>query len=286
MGQLEKYGLYVLCLVIFLILGVAIWGGDPASPPGSNKDPLKLAASTDSGRGGDQGKAGESPKSKEAQPAPKSEPTKDGHGAPDVTVFIDPVLPKKSGEKPVKGDAAKPEAKKLEGEPAPAGGKKEEQKVEDGPRTHVVQHGDNLHDIAIKHLGSATRVQEILDLNPGIDPRRLRDGSKIKLPPAKAALQKGASAADGKKADAAATDAKTVGDKAVAKPVAAASKPAAGQPYKVRHGDTLSSISRTVYGSERHVKDILAANRGKLSSANKLRENMTLSLPAAQPAGR
>ena len=29
MGQLERYGLYVLCLVIFLILGVAIWGSDP-----------------------------------------------------------------------------------------------------------------------------------------------------------------------------------------------------------------------------------------------------------------
>ena len=26
MGQLERYGLYVLCLVIFLILGVAMWG--------------------------------------------------------------------------------------------------------------------------------------------------------------------------------------------------------------------------------------------------------------------
>lgn len=34
MGQLEKYGLYVLCLVIFLILGVAIWGGDPAGAQG------------------------------------------------------------------------------------------------------------------------------------------------------------------------------------------------------------------------------------------------------------
>src|SRR5262245_54283598 len=34
MGQLEKYGLYVLCLVIFLILGVTIWGGGevPANP--------------------------------------------------------------------------------------------------------------------------------------------------------------------------------------------------------------------------------------------------------------
>ena len=36
MGQLEKYGLYVLCLVIFLILGVTIWGGGDLPPPGKN----------------------------------------------------------------------------------------------------------------------------------------------------------------------------------------------------------------------------------------------------------
>ena len=30
MGQLEKYGLYVMCLVIFLILGVTLWG-EPAN---------------------------------------------------------------------------------------------------------------------------------------------------------------------------------------------------------------------------------------------------------------
>ena len=33
MGQLEKYGLYVLCLVIFLILAVTIWPGDVAASP-------------------------------------------------------------------------------------------------------------------------------------------------------------------------------------------------------------------------------------------------------------
>ena len=33
MGQLEKYGLYVLCLVIFLILGVTLWGGGDAVTP-------------------------------------------------------------------------------------------------------------------------------------------------------------------------------------------------------------------------------------------------------------
>src|SRR5262245_14080211 len=47
MGQLEKYGLYVLCLVIFLILGVTIWGGGDlqASPKrGPSSSPSNLMA--------------------------------------------------------------------------------------------------------------------------------------------------------------------------------------------------------------------------------------------------
>ena len=32
MGQLEKYGLYVLVVVIVLILGVAIWGDGRTEP--------------------------------------------------------------------------------------------------------------------------------------------------------------------------------------------------------------------------------------------------------------
>ena len=35
MGQLEKYGLYVMCLVIFLILGVTLWG-EPATARSSS----------------------------------------------------------------------------------------------------------------------------------------------------------------------------------------------------------------------------------------------------------
>ena len=31
MGQLERYGIYVLSLIIFLILGIAIWGDDPGA---------------------------------------------------------------------------------------------------------------------------------------------------------------------------------------------------------------------------------------------------------------
>ena len=46
MGQLEKYGLYVLCLVIFLILGVTIWGNpDTPSPQQRNESvPMRVNA--------------------------------------------------------------------------------------------------------------------------------------------------------------------------------------------------------------------------------------------------
>ena len=40
MGQLEKYGLYVMCLVIFLILGVTLWG----EPANANKTRAKKEA--------------------------------------------------------------------------------------------------------------------------------------------------------------------------------------------------------------------------------------------------
>ena len=42
MGQLEKYGLYVLCLVIFLILGVTIWGDPAGQPPGQRNESVPI----------------------------------------------------------------------------------------------------------------------------------------------------------------------------------------------------------------------------------------------------
>ncbi len=49
-------------------------------------------------------------------------------------------------------------------------------------RVYSVRKGDSLAGIARRELGSATRADEILELNPDLDARRLRIGSKLRLP--------------------------------------------------------------------------------------------------------
>lgn len=52
----------------------------------------------------------------------------------------------------------------------------------DGTRTYTVQAGDTLAGIASKQLGSAMQFEVILQLNPDLDPRRMRPGQQIMLP--------------------------------------------------------------------------------------------------------
>ena len=49
-------------------------------------------------------------------------------------------------------------------------------------RTYVVREGDSFSTLAQSHLGSSRRWPEIKRLNPGIDPKRLRPGMKLKFP--------------------------------------------------------------------------------------------------------
>ncbi|MCA8964519.1 MAG: LysM peptidoglycan-binding domain-containing protein, partial [Planctomycetes bacterium] len=51
-------------------------------------------------------------------------------------------------------------------------------------RVYTVRKGDSLAGIARRELGSATRADEILELNPDLDARRLRIGSKLRMPAA------------------------------------------------------------------------------------------------------
>ncbi len=48
--------------------------------------------------------------------------------------------------------------------------------------TYVVQKGDYLGKIAEKQLGSSLRWREIVDVNPGMDPKRLMVGTRIQMP--------------------------------------------------------------------------------------------------------
>ena len=52
-------------------------------------------------------------------------------------------------------------------------------------RAYKVARGDSLERIARKQLGSADAVEQILSLNPELDPRQLRVGQEIRLPVAK-----------------------------------------------------------------------------------------------------
>lgn len=51
-----------------------------------------------------------------------------------------------------------------------------------GGRTYVVRNGDSLSRIAARELGEAGRWTEIRDLNPGLDPNRLKVGASIQIP--------------------------------------------------------------------------------------------------------
>jgi nucleoid-associated protein YgaU len=48
--------------------------------------------------------------------------------------------------------------------------------------TYVVVYGDTFWNIATKQLGNGQRWREIRDLNAGVDPKKLRPGTKLRLP--------------------------------------------------------------------------------------------------------
>lgn len=163
MGQLERYGLYVLCVVIFLILGVALWGGDPTPPPpASSSTALEVARN----------------RLQDPPPTPERDdvverlrrefssssvrnPT---HAPLDATLALEGV--RDAGVQPVNAD--------LRGvTPAPA---------VPAAREYEVKKDDVLESIAKRELGAARHWRDIMTANPGLAPTKLRPGMKIKLP--------------------------------------------------------------------------------------------------------
>lgn len=76
-----------------------------------------------------------------------------------------------AGGRAVAASAPKSEGKKDAPKAKPATG-----------RTYVVKSGDSLSRIASRELGDAGRWTEIRDLNPGINPDRLKVGAELALP--------------------------------------------------------------------------------------------------------
>lgn len=233
MGQLERYGLYVLCVVIFLILGVALWGDDPVlAHTGQAATVSQVAAS---------GNDGAPVASTPDKPAPEKQ-TKPvnsaldalreqfaGGSETDSRIDDEPLTARtdgakkvdpKSGPAPkvdpdVKGDAKKAESK--DARPA------------SGPGEYTIQAGDNLESIAAAKLGNARAWNDIVKANPGLDARRLAIGAKIKLP-------------------------------ARAAPTATVKAALAANEYEIKAGDTLEKIAKATLGKETRWREIRDAN--------------------------
>jgi nucleoid-associated protein YgaU len=114
--------------------------------------------------------------------------------------------------------------------------------------SHTIVEFDTLEDIAVARLGSRRYVKDLLALNPGVDPLRLKIGDKLVLP------------------------ARGSGSGSNA-PLPAGSSPVAWpKQHKVANGDTLWSIAMQYYGTDRHLSD--------LASANNIRDPRRLSIGA------
>ncbi len=163
MGQLERYGLYVLCLVIFLILGVAIWGGDPQAAVNSGSLSAELEElSSPNVRGAE-------------SDAQQEEATGESLT---LSQMLD--LNKATGPAAVTG----PPGEEVQTEKEEVAPPKPQPEPTSAPevRYYVVKNGDILSEIAQRELGTSTRWREIQALNPDVKERNLKLGTKLRLP--------------------------------------------------------------------------------------------------------
>ncbi len=246
MGQLEKYGLYVLCLVIFLILGVTIWG-EPASA--LKKEGRESVAIRANALGIDANGGAAAARVRTATPvsigALPSGPANAnrllvnaGNAGGDQGLMDSwlrpgarPPQPQPGKTPVVPAGAGKPAAGPTSG--GPAGGEKVTTPVKPkraATRTYKVRKGDTLGAIAQKQLGSTSHVGAIEKLNPGLDVDRLSIGKMIVLPGSAAASS------------------------------APASLSGSYRTYIISKGDSFERIARIELGSARRVSEVMRLN--------------------------
>jgi nucleoid-associated protein YgaU len=179
MGQLERYGLYVLVVVIFLILGVAIMGDDPGRAPQGTSSTAPTAQLDVTGFS-----------------VPSARENLDalfGYGEGEEAAFVPPAPQVAVSEPEPRDDESRIQdvyvsdvsVADVEPAPAPAPAAK--------ARTYRVQKGDSLARIASQLLGSEAKVKAILAANPDLkDPNRISIGQELVIP----ALTRESAAAD------------------------------------------------------------------------------------------
>ncbi|MCA8941617.1 MAG: LysM peptidoglycan-binding domain-containing protein [Planctomycetes bacterium] len=252
MGQIERYGLYVLVLVIFLILGVAIWGDDSqavTTPPNTDlavREQLAESSEQDeeAARSLSEALRGQFAAAEYDDPSPKPDPKSDVMKMTAADLVLGDVPAPRSDT--IDGPAAKPEPK-VEDEPAP------NRPIKGLPdlRRYKVSKGDTLMEISKKFLGSARQWQRIVQLNPQIDPDQLDVGTTLLIPHREDVLE-----------DHLRSIRRT------------------GGTYTVVKGDSLARIAKRLLGSEKYAAQIRAANDVK--NVRKLQPGDVLVIPAVE----
>jgi nucleoid-associated protein YgaU len=252
LGDLERYG--VLALAACLVLGVAYlmqtvngakprferigFSGDRVAeeltdlaPPAphdqevvnaaSRPDPIAADAHASDAKSGDEPGGGEVAIAPVAPPRPR----RVGSRRADFDFFEPPV--------------------KVAGKPAPLAppppGSNEEARIV------VVQKGDTLQKIAARELGDASRWRVLTEWNPGLDPKRLKSGQELRLPPPTRA--------------------------------APARVAAATRLHEVAADDTLQSLAERYYGDRARWIDLLEANRDQLRGPADLKIGSKIRIP-------
>ncbi|MCA8947945.1 MAG: LysM peptidoglycan-binding domain-containing protein, partial [Planctomycetes bacterium] len=242
MGQLEKYGLYVLCLLIFLILGVTVMGSGAVAAPkndakaqrdGSASPQLAVGDPRDDGR--DSGGARAAGDDRAAAKLPDIRKLLAATAAPKPAAN-DPSAADAAATRAGANDTAGPVGATAPANPGKGAGAPPatppSQPVSAERPIYEIQRGDNYELIARERFGTRSLAGEIMRLNPKLDPKKLRPGHSIQLPTAaevEAFLAKRAEKRTGVKL---------------------------GGSYKIAKGDTLIGIAKRQLGSEGRLADI------------------------------
>jgi len=115
------------------------------------------------------------------------------------------------------------------------------------PRIVVVQKGETLQKIAARELGDANQWRALIQWNPGVNPKRLKLGQELKVPPPAR--------------------------------VAPSREATTTRLHEVVADDTLQSIAERYYGDRARWIDLFQANRDQLRAPSDLKAGSKIRIP-------
>jgi len=307
MSYVEKYGLLVLFVLCSLIIGVGVFGGASSAAKsergtiGRQQDPAgalgdRLLTADPDGRapdpalGGSEHGGGRLDTFDPGRPGPTTGRDRERH----VSGGLRPVpsnnenLNGSDGLSPYRERTFDVDDNRTIVFPGTRGGQAVETQNRGsdavaGFEIYTVGKHETLSQISQRKLGSFRRMPVILAANPGLDPDKVFEGQKIKIPlrgsverESGKKFEPSAKPPSGKKA----SSKKASGKKASSKP-----KPVAksARIHVVKHGDTLLGISKRYYRTVKHAGFLAKTNGMKLDDM--LREGRKLRIPALPKNG-